>query len=331
MIVPRLFASHISQKPKPSIGILYSAKPDYGPAEETKALIQTAEEMGCDVHLIRPTDVALHVKNNALSFTYKNQLVTSPKNAPFKVVIPRFVPQGQDHYPALITLHHFEKMGIPTTDRVESIYRMADKFKTHQILATHNVPTMDAHYANTKDTFQKAISPHIPTEVVVTKTLRNRGKQSTSLGQGVNKVHKQEVHSAINGNVMFQPFQQASAGKSLRCFVIGDDVPISCELKAKPGEWRTNVVQGGQSQVVTAPDTVQKMAIKATHALGLKIAGVDILETPKGHRVLEVNATPGFHTDNIEKTVARRLIQYALKLCHQSEPAKAEPLGAKQE
>ena len=80
----------------------------------------------------------------------------------------------------------------------------------------------------------------------------------------------------------------------LRVFVVDGGVLASIQrFITKPGEWRTNVAQGGKAKAYNPPEEVKEMAIKACEVLGLWYAGVDIAETDdRGYVIFEVNAAP---------------------------------------
>ena len=80
----------------------------------------------------------------------------------------------------------------------------------------------------------------------------------------------------------------------LRVFVVDGEVLASIQrFITKPGEWRTNVAQGGKAKAYNPPEEVKEMAIKACEVLGLWYAGVDIAETDdRGYVIFEVNAAP---------------------------------------
>jgi len=54
-----------------------------------------------------------------------------------------------------------------------------------------------------------------------------------------------------------------------------------------------------------------KMAIKAAKAMGLNIAGVDLMRSARGPLVLEVNSSPGFGIEKVTgRNVAAPIIEY---------------------
>ena len=80
----------------------------------------------------------------------------------------------------------------------------------------------------------------------------------------------------------------------------GGNVVAAMRRTAPAGDFRANIHLGGTAVVVTLPPATQAIAIAAAQAVGLEVAGVDLLETAAGPLVIEVNSTPGL--EEIEAT-----------------------------
>ncbi|MBS7644220.1 RimK family alpha-L-glutamate ligase [Candidatus Bathyarchaeota archaeon] len=104
-------------------------------------------------------------------------------------------------------------------------------------------------------------------------------------------------------------------GRDIRAFVLGGRVLASIYRTAPPGEWKTNIAQGGCMEAVDLPSEIEALALKVARTLGLEYAGIDIAETAQGPVVLEVNSSPGWQ--GLQKAtnvnVAEHLIRYAMQ------------------
>lgn len=83
-------------------------------------------------------------------------------------------------------------------------------------------------------------------------------------------------------------------GRDIRAVVIGDQVVGATYRLAPKGNWRTNVALGGKPKNCPVTPALRELAIKATRAIGLDVAGVDLIESPSGLQILEVNAWPNY-------------------------------------
>ena len=79
-----------------------------------------------------------------------------------------------------------------------------------------------------------------------------------------------------------------------------------------PGEFRSNLHQGGFAQAIELSPEQEAIAVKAAQAMGLGVAGVDLLPSANGLLVMEVNSSPGL--EGIQKStsidVAGKIIEY---------------------
>ena len=83
------------------------------------------------------------------------------------------------------------------------------------------------------------------------------------------------------------------------------------ERKSLDDDFRSNLHKGGLGKIIKLTNEEKKMAVKAARAMGLAVAGVDLMRSNKGPIVLEVNASPGFGIERVTKrNVARAIIKY---------------------
>jgi ribosomal protein S6--L-glutamate ligase len=94
-------------------------------------------------------------------------------------------------------------------------------------------------------------------------------------------------------NVLIQKFVAESKGKDIRAFVVGDQVVGAMRRVAQGQEFRSNVHRGGIAEPVTLDETYQNTAVRAAQIMGLRVAGVDMLEGKNGPEVMEINSSPG--------------------------------------
>jgi ribosomal protein S6--L-glutamate ligase len=112
-------------------------------------------------------------------------------------------------------------------------------------------------------------------------------------------------------NILLQEFIEEAQGSDIRAFVVSGKVVASMKRKAVEGEFRSNLHQGGELSPIKLKDEEKKIAIKAAKAMGLPIAGVDLMRSKRGPLVLEVNASPGFGIEKITgRNVAEKIIDY---------------------
>ena len=128
-------------------------------------------------------------------------------------------------------------------------------------------------------------------------------------------------------NVLLQEFVEESAGTDIRAFVVGGRVVASMKRQSLDDDFRSNLHKGGEGTVVKLTDEERKMAIKAAKAMGLNVAGVDMMRSSRGPLILEVNASPGFGIEKVTgRDVATPIIEFVEQNAKRTQ--KKDKIGA---
>jgi ribosomal protein S6--L-glutamate ligase len=190
-------------------------------------------------------------------------------------------------------IKQFELMGIHVINREEAIMNAKNKLRNLQVLTEHNIPIpktcVVSHAGNLDNTLRDF--GRFP---IILKT------PSGSQGKGVAIIEsKRGLKSVIemfdNGEpIVLQQYVKESSGKDIRVFVVGNQVVGAMKRETtQRGEFRSNFHLGGKVSMTELSDHEKTLAMAATKACGLDVAGVDILRTNDGPKVIEVNANPG--------------------------------------
>jgi ribosomal protein S6--L-glutamate ligase len=113
-------------------------------------------------------------------------------------------------------------------------------------------------------------------------------------------------------DIVVQQYIAESKGRDVRAFVVGGRVVAAMRRAAKAGEFRSNLHRGGAGHRIQLSAIYQRAAVAATKVMGLEIAGVDMLESNSGPKILEINSSPGLegieratNVDVADKIIAR--------------------------
>ena len=121
-----------------------------------------------------------------------------------------------------------------------------------------------------------------------------------------------EAFRGLSAHILVQEFIKESEGEDIRAFVVGNKVIAAMRRKAAKGEFRANIHRGGKSESVDLSPEETKTALLACKAVGLNVAGVDMLRSNSGPKVLEINSSPGLQ--GIESAtginVAAMIVEY---------------------
>ena len=138
-----------------------------------------------------------------------------------------------------------------------------------------------------------------------------------------------QAFMGMKANIMVQEYIKEARGADIRCFVIGDKVVASMKRQAADGEFRSNLHRGGTASVIRITPEERSTAIRAAKAMGLRVAGVDLLRSNHGPVIMEVNSSPGLQ--GIEsatgKDIAGMIIEHIEKNAVPARKAPPKPKG----
>ncbi|WBW95797.1 ATP-grasp domain-containing protein [Oceanirhabdus sp. W0125-5] len=187
----------------------------------------------------------------------------------------------------------FQYCGATVFNKSSSMEISMDKWKTHAVLSQNKIPTPKTLRVR-RDGINFDYIQEVLDVPFVMKTLIG------SQGEGVYLIHnKEEIHSLmeIESSEFFicQEYIEESSGEDIRVHVIGDRV-VAAIKRSSDSDFRSNFSLGGTAEKITIDKGVEELAIKGTQALGLEIAGVDILKSKNGEVICEINGNAGFIT-----------------------------------
>ncbi|MBN2627084.1 MAG: 30S ribosomal protein S6--L-glutamate ligase [Spirochaetales bacterium] len=209
-------------------------------------------------------------------------------------------------------VRQFEQMDVYTPNTSNGIANSRDKLRSTQILSRHDIGIPATTFVRDIKDIKSAIA-RVGGVPVVIKLLE--GTQ----GIGVILAPELKIAEAIietlqstKQNVLIQKFIAESRGRDIRALVVGDRVVGAIRRTAKGDEFRSNVHRGGSTEAIKLDPIYERTAVRAAQIMGLKVAGVDLLEGEKGPLVMEVNSSPGL--EGIEKAtgldIAGSIIDY---------------------
>jgi gamma-F420-2:alpha-L-glutamate ligase len=274
---------------------------------ETNRLIEEFQKQNIEIQLVDPNTVDIFVnKDNKKSILVNGE----PSDLP-QFVFPR-TGSGTSYYIKAV-IRHFERMDIPVINSSDAIDNVKDKLYTHQILAQSNLDipkTMLLRYPIDIDFVEK----NIGFPVIVKKI-------SGSYGRGVflcedKKSLRQLVTMAEltkkSYDIIIQEFIKDTWGKDLRVMVVNNKV-IGCMMRqATDDDFRANITRGGEGFPYEVNEQIDWLSVESSKALGLDIAGVDLLFQNGGYKICEVNSNPGFEgMENFtKKNIAGEIVSF---------------------
>jgi ribosomal protein S6--L-glutamate ligase len=255
-------------------------------AYSTRRLKEAALERGHKALVLNTLNFSLGVDRDHPQLFYKGKALTA-----YDAVIPRI--GASITFYGLAVLRQFEQMGVFTINSALGIARSRDKLHAMQILSRHDIGLPLTAFVRRKEDVLPAIQ-RVGGSPVIIKLLEGTQGVGVILADSV-KVAQAIVETlqSKQQNVLLQKFVKESKGKDIRAFVVGDRVVAAMRRQAKGDEFRSNVHRGGSAMPVQLSPEYAETAVRAAQILGLRVAGVDMLEGTSGPQVMEVNSSPG--------------------------------------
>ena len=190
-------------------------------------------------------------------------------------------------------VRQFEQMDVYTPNTAAGIANSRDKLRSIQILSRHSIGIPRTMFVRDRKDVPSAIKA-VGGAPVVIKLLEGTQGIGVILAPD-NKVAEAVVETlqSTKQNVLIQQFIAESRGKDVRALVVGDRVVAAMRRVAQGDEFRSNVHRGGRTELVDLDEEYERVAVQAAQIMGLRVAGVDMLESDHGPLVMEVNSSPG--------------------------------------
>lgn len=274
----------------------------------TKRLKEAGEAQGHEMKVINYLRCYMNITSNKPSVIYQGEPLEN-----FDAIIPRIGASRTFYGTAVV--RQFEVMGVFSANESQAISRSRDKLRCLQILARAGVGlpvTGFAHDTQDIDGLIKTVGG-APVVIKLLEGTQGIGVVLAETHQAAKSVI--EAFRGLDANILVQEFIKEAGGADLRCFVVGDKVVASMRRQGAPGEFRSNLHRGGKAEKIKLSPEERSTAVRSAKAMGLKVAGVDLLRSNHGPVVMEVNSSPGL--EGIEKAteidVAGKIIEFLEK------------------
>ena len=252
----------------------------------TRRLREAALQRGHNVKVLNTLKFAIDLEKGLPNLYFRQKELSA-----YDAVLPRI--GASITYFGTAVVRQFEQMDVFCANTSASITTSRDKLRSLQILSRHQIGIPKTTFVRDKKDVMPAIE-RVGGAPVIIKLLQ--GTQ----GIGVLLAETEQSAEAIiellqsqKQNVLIQKFVAESKGRDIRAFVVGDQVVAAMRRVAQGQEFRSNVHRGGIAEAITLDAAYSETAVRAAQIMGLRVAGVDMLEAQSGPQIMEVNSSPG--------------------------------------
>ncbi|MCB1054274.1 MAG: 30S ribosomal protein S6--L-glutamate ligase [Acidobacteria bacterium] len=257
----------------------------------TRRLREAAESRGHEVQVVDYLRCYMNIHAG------NPHVVLAGKSLDFDAVIPRIGASNTFYGTAVV--RQFEMMGVFPANESQAITRARDKLRSLQLLSREGINMPVTGFAHsTKDL--DGLIDMVGGAPMIIKLLE--GTQGIGVVLAETRKGAESVMATVrqlNAYMLVQEFIAEAKGADIRAFVVGGKVIASMRRQGPPGEFRSNLHRGGKAEAVKLSPEERRTAIAAAKAMGLNVAGVDLIRSDRGPMILEVNSSPGL--EGIEK------------------------------
>ncbi|MEO1005761.1 MAG: 30S ribosomal protein S6--L-glutamate ligase [Cyanobacteria bacterium J06638_38] len=274
----------------------------------TRRLKEAGEEQGHQMRVIPYLRCYMNITSSRPSIIFNG---TPLEN--FDAVIPRIGASRTFYGTAVV--RQFEVMGVFSANESQAISRSRDKLRCMQILAREGVGLPVTGFAHATQDIDGLIETvgGAPLVIKLLEGTQGIGVVLAETYQAAKSVI--EAFRGLDANILVQEYIKEAGGADLRCFVVNGEVIAAMKRQGAKGEFRSNLHRGGNAEGIKLSVEERTTAVKAAKAMGLSVAGVDLLRSNHGPVVMEVNSSPGL--EGIEKAtkidVAGKIIEYVVQ------------------
>lgn len=255
-------------------------------AYSTRRLKEAAEQRGHTVKVLNTLKFAIDLEEGSPELYYRQKRLSS-----YDAVLPRI--GASITYYGTAVVRQFQEMDVFCANTAHGIANSRDKLRSLQILSRHHIGLPRTTFVRDRKDVLPAIE-RVGGAPIVIKLIEGTQGIGVLLAESVKQAESIiELLQSQKQNVLIQKFVAESKGKDIRAFVVGDQVVAAMRRVAQGQEFRSNVHRGGVAEPVELDERYRETAVRCAQILGLRVAGVDMLEGKDGPQVMEVNSSPG--------------------------------------
>jgi ribosomal protein S6--L-glutamate ligase len=281
--------------------------------------VEAVKAAGHEAVVVDHSICDLIIEQEGPSIIFKGQSLTD-----IDAIIPRIGASVTFYGTAVV--RQFELMGAFSANNSQAIVRSRDKLRSLQILSRAGLGMPKTAFTNFSKGGEKQIIEHVGGAPLIIKLLE--GTQGLGVVLAETKKAGQSVIEAFHGlraRIIVQEFIKEAKGADIRAFVVNGKVVGAMKRQGAEGEFRSNLHRGGKATVIKLSRAERAAALGAAKALGLDVAGVDMLQSDRGPLILEVNSSPGL--EGIEKAtgvdVAGAIIKFIEEGVQKNSPKRS--------
>ncbi len=283
--------------------------------QEEKLILAAARARGIDVVPLFDRDLALNLSAPA----------PQESGVDIDVLLDRSVVHSRAGY----TLHAMSRWGIPTLNSAAAVTICDDKARASMALEAAGIPspkTFVAYSANAAIEACEALGYPAVLKPVTGSWGRllakvNGPEQARAI------IAQKAEHGSFHHEIFYVQEYIEKPGRDIRAYVIGREIVAASYRTSE--HWITNAAKGAVSSPCEVTPEIEELALRACDAVGARLAGVDLIETDQGLKVIEINTGGEFKglMTTTDRDLAGEIVEEAVRIARET-TRSADPVSA---
>lgn len=258
----------------------------------TRRFKEAALQRNHEVKVLNTLKFAIDLQQGVPDLYYRQNPLSH-----YDAVLPRI--GSSITYYGTAVVRQFQEMDVFCANTAHGITNSRDKLRSLQILSRHHIGIPRTTFVRDKKDVLPSIE-RVGGAPIIIKLIEGTQGIGVLLAESIKAAESIiELLQSQRQNILIQKFVAESKGRDIRAFVVGDRVVAAMRRVAQGQEFRSNVHRGGVAEAVDLTEEYRETAVRASQIMGLRVAGVDMLESKTGPQIMEVNSSPGL--EGIEK------------------------------
>lgn len=285
--------------------------------QEEKLILNAARARDMDVTPVFDRELVLNIS----APTAKDSGVD------FDVLLDRSVVHSRAGY----TLFAMERWGIPTLNSAAAVSVCDDKARASMVLEAAGIPSPKTVIAYSIESALAACE-ELGYPAVMKPVTGSWGRLISKVNgpeQAKAIISQKSEHGSFHHEIYYIQEFIEKPGRDIRAYVIGGHIVAASYRTSQ--HWITNAARGAVSLPCPITPEIEDLALRSCAVVGARLAGVDLIETSEGLKVIEINTGGEFKglMTTTDRDIAGEIVDEAVRIAEEGSPATLAPSFAR--
>ncbi len=242
--------------------------------------------------------------------------LSAPTAAESGVDVDVMLDRSVVHSRAGYTLWAMNRWGIPTLNSAAAVTICDDKARASMVLEAAGIPSPKTFVAYSEESALEACE-QLGYPAVLKPVTGSWGRLISKVNgpdQARAIIHQKSEHGSYHHEIFYIQEFVEKPGRDIRAYVIGGEIVAASYRTSE--HWITNAARGAVSVPCPVTPEIEELALRACEVVGARLAGVDLIETDEGLKVIEINTGGEFKglMTTTDRDIAGEIVEEAARV-----------------